>query len=50
MRLEGKVAIVDGSAMFNRPGPRLVDAFRWLVAWLQDRPEVLPDDFPVSHV
>ena len=46
---EEKVAFVDGSAMFNRPGPRLVDAFRWLVAWLQDRPEVLPDDFPVSH-
>ena len=44
---EGKIAIVDGSAMFNRPGPRLVDAFRWLVAWLQDRPEVLPEDFPV---
>lgn len=47
---EGKVAIVDGSAMFNRPGPRLVDAFRWLVAWLQDRPEVLPEDFPVRHL
>ena len=47
---EDKVAIVDGSAMFNRPGPRLVDAFRWLVAWLQDRPEVLPEDFPVSHI
>ena len=44
---EGRVALVDGSAMFNRPGPRLVDAFRWLVAWLQDRPEVLPPDFPV---
>ncbi|MAB28548.1 MAG: cobalamin-binding protein [Planctomycetaceae bacterium] len=47
---EGKVAIVDGSAMFNRPGPRLVDAFRWLVAWLQDRPEVLPEEFPVRHL
>jgi iron complex transport system substrate-binding protein len=47
---EGKVAIVDGSAMFNRPGPRLVDAFRWLVAWLQDRPEVMPEDFPVRYL
>lgn len=44
---EGNVALVDGSAMFNRPGPRLVEAFRWLVAWLQDRPEVLPEGFPV---
>lgn len=43
---EGRVAIVDGSAMFNRPGPRLVEAFRWLVAWLQDRQEVLPENFP----
>ena len=46
---EGNVALVDGSAMFNRPGPRLVDAFRWLVSWLQDRPEVLPEDFPVRY-
>ena len=44
---EGNIAVVDGSAMFNRPGPRLVDAFCWLVAWLQDRPEVHPDGFPV---
>ncbi len=38
--------LVDGNAMFNRPGPRLVEAFRWLVGWLQDRPEVAPPDFP----
>lgn len=44
---EGQVAIVDGSHWFNRPGPRLVDAFCWLVSWLQDRPEVLPADPPV---
>ena len=47
---EGQVAIVDGSAMFNRPGPRLVDAFCWLVSWIQDRPEVLPPGFPVRLV
>ena len=47
---DGNVALVDGCAMFNRPGPRLVDAFRWLVAWLQDRPEVLPADFPARLV
>lgn len=47
---EGRVVVVDGNAMFNRPGPRLVEAFRWLVAWLQDRPEVLPPEFPVREV
>jgi ABC-type Fe3+-hydroxamate transport system substrate-binding protein len=44
---EGNIAVVDGSAMFNRPGPRLVDAFCWLVSWIQDRPEVHPEGFPV---
>jgi iron complex transport system substrate-binding protein len=34
----GRVAVVDGNQMFNRPGPRLVDAYEWLVCWLQDRP------------
>lgn len=47
---DGNVVIVDGSAMFNRPGPRLVDAYCWLVAWLNDRPEVLPSGFPVVAV
>lgn len=42
----GRTAIVDGSAMFNRPGPRLVDAYEWLVGWLNDRPELIPADFP----
>ncbi|HYE63744.1 MAG TPA: ABC transporter substrate-binding protein [Phycisphaerales bacterium] len=41
-----QVALVDGNQMFNRPGPRLVDAFEWLVGWLNDRPEVIPDGFP----
>lgn len=41
-----RVAIVDGSQMFNRPGPRLVDAFEWLVGWLQERPAVIPKGFP----
>ena len=43
---DGHVALVDGNAMFNRPGPRLVDAYRWLVGWINDRPEVMPKDFP----
>ena len=40
------VMVVDGNQMFSRPGPRLVDAFRWLVAWLQERPELSPPGFP----
>ncbi len=43
------VALVDGSQMFNRPGPRLVDALCWLVGWINDRPEVIPPGFPVLH-
>ncbi|MFG0304976.1 MAG: ABC transporter substrate-binding protein [Phycisphaerales bacterium JB040] len=42
----GRVAAVDGNQMFNRPGPRLVDAFEWLVGWLQNRPELIPAGFP----
>ncbi|HZW08804.1 MAG TPA: ABC transporter substrate-binding protein [Phycisphaerales bacterium] len=41
-----RVAVVDGDAMFNRPGPRLVDAFEWLVGWLNDRPGLMPRGFP----
>lgn len=41
----GKVALVDGNQFFNRPGPRLVDAFEWLVGWLNDRPELIPQGF-----
>lgn len=39
--------IVDGNRMFNRPGPALVDAFEWLVGWINDRPELIPEGFPV---
>jgi ABC-type Fe3+-hydroxamate transport system substrate-binding protein len=42
----GRVAIVDGSHMFNRPGPRLVEAQEWLVGWLQGHPELIRPDFP----
>jgi len=42
----GRVAAVDGSQMFNRPGPRLIDAFEWLAGWINDRPELIPADFP----
>ncbi len=42
----GHVVAVDGNQMFSRPGPRLVEAFEWLVGWLNDRPEVMPRGFP----
>jgi len=45
---DNHVVLVDGNQMFNRPGPRLVDAFCWLVGWLNNRPEVIPKDFPAE--
>jgi ABC-type Fe3+-hydroxamate transport system substrate-binding protein len=42
----GHVALVDGNQMFSRPGPRLVDAYEWLVGWIQDRPDLMPRGFP----
>ncbi len=44
--LDDAVVLVK-SPLFDRPGPRLFDAFRWLVGWLNDRPELVPPDFPV---
>ncbi|MBA4027751.1 MAG: hypothetical protein C0475_01155 [Planctomyces sp.] len=41
----GRVAVVDGNMYFSRPGPRIVDAFEWLVGWLQGRPELVPAGF-----
>jgi hypothetical protein len=43
------IALVDGNQMFNRPGPRLVDAFEWLVAWINGRDELSPAGFPVEY-
>ncbi|MFO0827944.1 MAG: ABC transporter substrate-binding protein [Phycisphaerales bacterium] len=42
------IVLVDGNQMFSRPGPRLVDAFEWLVSWLNDRPQLRPSGFPVE--
>ncbi len=47
---DGNVVMVDGNQMFARPGPRLVDALQWLVAWINDRPEAGPRQFPVRTV
>ena len=43
---QGRVALVDGNQMFSRPGPRLVDAFEWMVGWFTGRDELIPEDFP----
>jgi len=40
------VALVDGNVMFNRPGPRVVDAFEFLVGFLNDQDNAIPVDFP----
>lgn len=45
----GRVWVVDGNQMFNRPGPRLVDALEWLVAVLYDAPQLCPPAFPVER-
>ncbi|CAG1006905.1 hypothetical protein PHYC_03371 [Phycisphaerales bacterium] len=47
---KGRVALVDGNQMFNRPGPRIVDGFEWLVGWLQGRTELMPAEFPWREV
>jgi hypothetical protein len=40
--------LVDGNQMFNRPGPRLVDAMEWLAGWIGDRAETIPEGFPAE--
>lgn len=36
--------------MFNRPGPRLVDALEFVYALLWDSPEHLPNGFPFEYL
>jgi len=47
-RTSDRVMLVDGNQMFNRPGPRLVDAMEWLAGWLGGRPETIPGGFPAE--
>ncbi|CAG9466571.1 unnamed protein product [Pedinophyceae sp. YPF-701] len=52
---EGRLVVVDGDQMFNRPGPRLVDALEWLVALLHggesnDALALCPGTFPWKQV
>lgn len=44
----GKVAVVDGNLSFSRPSQRVIEAFEWLVGWLQDRPSQIPPGFAWS--
>lgn len=44
--VQGRVAVVDGMQMFNRPGPRVVDALEFMVGWLNGCDHLIPDDFP----
>lgn len=46
----GRVFVVDGNQMFNRPGPRLVDAFEWLVSVVNGRAEIAPAGFPARAI
>jgi ABC-type Fe3+-hydroxamate transport system substrate-binding protein len=43
---EGGVWCIDGAQMFNRPGPRLVEAQEFLAAVLQGREDIMPPGFP----
>jgi len=38
--------VVDGNQMFNRPGPRVVDALEFMVAFINDREQLIPENFP----
>jgi len=45
-----KIVLVDGNQMFNRPGPRLVEALEWLVGLLNDSPDIIPSGFPYEYL
>ncbi len=44
--VNGRVAVVDGNQMFNRPGPRVVDALEFMVGWLNGVEHLIPAGFP----
>lgn len=45
-----EVYAVDGNQMFSRPGPRLVEAFEFLVGILSGVPGLVPAGFPYERV
>jgi ABC-type Fe3+-hydroxamate transport system substrate-binding protein len=42
----GRVALVDGSQHFNRPGPRIAEALEFLVGWIHRIDGLIPPAFP----
>jgi len=44
-----QVYLVDGNQHFNRPGPRLVDAFEFIVAIIYNDHSRIPECFPYEH-
>ena len=46
---DSRVFVVDGNQMFNRPGPRVVDALEFMVAVLNDREHLIPEGFPYTR-
>ncbi|KAJ3412134.1 hypothetical protein HDV05_001172 [Chytridiales sp. JEL 0842] len=46
MKTVKRVVLVDGNQMFNRPGPRLVDALEFVAGVLWDEPNMIPEGFP----
>jgi ABC-type Fe3+-hydroxamate transport system substrate-binding protein len=48
-----RIGFVDGDQMFNRPGPRLVDALEWLVSFLHahdaEARDMCPPGFPYKQ-
>ncbi|KXS14596.1 helical backbone metal receptor [Gonapodya prolifera JEL478] len=48
MEKNPRVVLVDGNEMFNRPGPRLVDALEFLVGYFWKRSEIIPSTFPLE--
>ncbi|KAK9759767.1 hypothetical protein K7432_016895 [Basidiobolus ranarum] len=44
-----KIYLVDGSQMFNRPGPRLVDALEFCAGVILDQPNLIPEGFPCKE-
>ncbi|GAB5373181.1 hypothetical protein AAMO2058_001728200 [Amorphochlora amoebiformis] len=47
---EKRAVIVDGNQHFNRPSPRLLDALSFLIGWLNDDTELIPEGFPFVQV
>jgi iron complex transport system substrate-binding protein len=41
-----RCVFIDGRMMLTEPGPSLVEAYEWLVGWINDRADLIPSDFP----